>query len=113
MPHIDCPSLPKGSGLTAHRLGEWQALSIPRRIRLGNYSFGYVGETDGAVIVSRENGKDTRIPIAKLETGVSAVRQDPQIYDEGPSWLRDYGITHINSPVWSLLHLVTKSEILG
>jgi len=27
-------------------------------------------------------------------------------------WLRDYEITYMNSPVWSLLHLVTKSPRL-
>jgi len=79
----------------------------------GYNSFGYVGETEKAVIVSRENGKDTRVPIAKLEIGVSAVRHDPGVYDGGPSRLREYEITHVTSPVWSLLHLATKSEILG
>jgi len=77
----------------------------------GYNRFPYISETDTAVVVGRERGKDTRIPFAKLEAGVSAVRRDPQTYDGGPGRLRDHGITHINSPVWSLLHLVTLSEI--
>jgi len=79
----------------------------------GYNSFGYVGETERAVIVSRENGKDTRVPIARLEIGVSAVRHDPGVYDGGPRRLRDYEIRYVTSPVWSLLHLVTKGAILG
>lgn len=77
----------------------------------GYNSFRYVRETESAVVVGRERGKDTRIPFAKLEAGVCAVRRDPQTYDQGPSRLRDHGITHITSPIWSLLHLVAMSEI--
>lgn len=77
----------------------------------GYNSFGFVQQTDRAVIVSREAGQDTRIPVSKIEQAVSAVRSDPAVYDAGPSRLREHGITHINSVLWSLLHLVSKSEI--
>lgn len=78
----------------------------------GYNRFGYVGETPSAVIVSRERGENTRIPFAKLEAGAAAVRTEPTVYEEGPSRLRSHGITHINSPVWSLLHLIDRDEIL-
>ncbi len=94
-------------GLILQRFRKLRVSQVP-----GYNSFGYVKETDSAVIVSREKGQDTRIPFLKLGTAVSAVRQDSSVYDEGPSRLRAYGITHINSPVWSLLHLLTKGEIL-
>lgn len=76
-----------------------------------NYNrFGYIRETGSAVIVSRETGKDTNIPFSKIEQGIDAVKDDPSVYNGGPSKLRAYGITHINSPIWSLLHLVSLSE---
>lgn len=78
----------------------------------GYNRFGYVGEASGAVVVSRERGQDARIPFRKLEQAVQAVRSDPTVYDRGPSALREYGITHISSPIWSLLHLLRKRELL-
>lgn len=73
-------------------------------------SFGYIRETKKAVIISREAGEDTRIPFKKIEQGIEAVKDNPSVYSSGPNSLRAYGITHINSPIWSLLHLVSKDE---
>jgi len=78
----------------------------------GYYSFGYIRETKNAVIVSRETGQGTRIPFSKIETAIDAVRSDDSVYSEGPSALRRYGITHVNSPTWSLLHMLSLEEIL-
>jgi hypothetical protein len=77
----------------------------------GYNSFGFVRRTPSAVIVSRENGLDTPISLSRLEMAVEAVRKDPRIYDAGPSALRDHGITHVTSPLWALLHLVSKGEL--
>ncbi len=63
------------------------------------------------LVVTREDGKDTRIPFAKIAESVNAVRKDPKIYSGGPSKLRDHGITHINSPLWALLHLLTLEKL--
>ncbi len=73
--------------------------------------FGYVRETPNAVVVSRENGQPTPIPHTKIAQAVEAVRSDPTVYDAGPSFLRDHGITHLNSPLWALLHLLTPAEL--
>lgn len=76
-----------------------------------NYkAFGYIKETDNAVFVTREAGEDTRLPFEKILIAIDAFKDDPELYDKGPSALRDYGITHINSPIWSILHLLPKSE---
>jgi uracil-DNA glycosylase len=77
----------------------------------GYKSFGFVCKTDVAVMVRRENGKEARIPISKIEQGILAVRANPSVYSDGPSKLRQHGITHVNSVVWSLLHLVNEDEI--
>lgn len=76
----------------------------------GYNRFGYIRETGSAVFISRETGKDTKVPFSKIEQGIDAVKSDPSIYNAGPSKLRAYGITHITSPIWSLLHLVSLSE---
>ena len=79
----------------------------------GYNRFIFNGKKSNSVIVRRENGKDATIPITAIEKGISAVRTDPQVYDDGPNSLRKHGITHINSVIWSLLHLVTVDEICG
>ncbi len=77
---------------------------------VGYNRFGYVRETNKAVIVTREDGKDTPIPFSKMIIGIEAYQNNPDLYLEGPNVLRDFGITRVNSPVWSLLHLLDKSD---
>jgi len=72
--------------------------------------FGYIGETENSVFVSREAGEDTKISHDKIKIGIEAVKKNPLVYHSGPGSLRKYGITHINSPIWSILHLVPLSE---
>src|SRR6266404_4494671 len=45
----------------------------------GYKKFGYIRETGNAVIVSREAGKDTRIPFEKIIDAINAVKVDPKI----------------------------------
>ena len=72
----------------------------------GYNSFGYIRETKNSVIVTREAGDDTSVPFEKIKIGVEAYLSDPNLYFEGPAKLRDFGITHVTSPVWSMLHLL-------
>jgi hypothetical protein len=76
----------------------------------GYYPFGFIRETGKAVWVTRKKGKDTPIPFIKILNGINAYIAKPELYNEGPSKLRGYGITHVNSPVWSLLHLLSISD---
>ncbi|MEK7775315.1 MAG: hypothetical protein AAB305_05475 [Candidatus Zixiibacteriota bacterium] len=62
-------------------------------------------------MISRERGKDTRIPFHKIADAIVAVRKDHKVYSEGPSRLRKHGLTHITSPLWALLHLLTLEEL--
>ena len=76
-----------------------------------NYnSYGYIRETNSAVYVTREKGEDTRIPYEKILIGIETYKENPELYNEGPNALRNYGITHINSPIWSLLHLLSLKD---
>jgi len=76
----------------------------------GYKSFGYIRETENMVYVTREAGKDTPISFEKMKAAIEAYKSNPHLYNEGPSKLRDYGITHVASPVWSLLHLLDISD---
>jgi hypothetical protein len=76
----------------------------------GYTSFGYIKETDTAVYVTRENGKDTRVSFDKILIGIKGYQKEPSLYHEGTGALRDLGITHVNSPVWSLLHLLNQQD---
>jgi hypothetical protein len=77
----------------------------------GYNRFQFISELDKAVILLREKGTKARVPFSKIIVAIEAVKRDPSVYDAGPSALRAYGITHINSPIWSLLHLLTKAEL--
>lgn len=79
---------------------------------IGYNSFGYISETASTVSVTRETGNDTSIPFAKILVGIEAYQQNQDLYDDGPNALREFGITHINSPIWSLLHLLKKDEYI-
>lgn len=76
----------------------------------GYNRFGYLGETESAVTVSRESGKDTPVSFKKILQGIEAYQKVNELYDMGPSVLREYGITHVTSPVYALLHLIDKEE---
>lgn len=78
----------------------------------GYNRFGFIRTTDRAVYVTREKGEDTPIPFARIEKAINAVRQDPTVYSDGPGRLREFGITHVNSPIWSMLHLLPIDRIL-
>lgn len=76
----------------------------------GYNSFGYLKESTSSVFVSRENGRDTPIPFEKIKAGIEAYKSDIVLYSKGPVELRKFGIIHITSPVWSLLHLLEPEE---
>jgi hypothetical protein len=78
----------------------------------GYNSFSYIRETDNAVIIGRECGSDARVPIATIREAVKIVRSNPHVYNDGPGSLANYGITHVNSPIWAMLHLIPLEEIL-
>ncbi len=72
--------------------------------------FTYISHNSSKVIVGREKGKDTDIPFAKVLKVIEAYQLNPDDYEQGPSKTRDYGIKHINSPIWSMLHLLEKGD---
>lgn len=76
----------------------------------GYNAFGYIKHSDTAVYVTRENGKDTRVPYEKILIGIEGYQKQPSLYHQGPGAVRELGITHVNSPVWSLLHLLDAKE---
>jgi len=76
----------------------------------GYNSFGFIKLNKTSVIVSRENGKDTIVPFAKIIGGIKAYQETPELYGGGPTVLRTFGITYVTSPVFALLHLLTIDD---
>lgn len=76
----------------------------------GLKSFQYVRETSSSVVVLRENGNEAIVPFSKIITGIKAFQGTPSLYHQGPSALREFGITHVNSPIYAMLHLLKKEE---
>ncbi|MCH9023946.1 MAG: hypothetical protein IH931_01310 [candidate division Zixibacteria bacterium] len=74
--------------------------------------FRYLNHTDNKIEVSRERGEDTPIYFRELAKAIEAVRRDHKVYSEGPSRLRKHGLTHITSPLWALLHLLSLKELI-
>lgn len=88
-----------------------QRFSDKKVCRVEGYnSFGYIKETDNAIYVTREAGLDTRIPFEKIIIGIEAYQSNLNLYNIGPNALRDFDITHINSPIWSMLHLLEQTD---
>jgi hypothetical protein len=77
----------------------------------GYNRFGFVSRTENSLTVSREKGEQTKIPFTTIEKALKAIKTNYSVYNDGPNALRKYGITHINSPVWALIHLLTLEEI--
>lgn len=91
---------------------------IIKRLKIQGYcqvegykKFVYLRETDKSVFLLREKDTKTRISHSKIARAIEVVQKDPAIYDKGPSGLRGHITTHIHSPLWSLLHLLTLNEI--
>lgn len=78
----------------------------------GYKSFGYIRETENQLRVSREDGQDTWVSFKKILIAIKGYQENPNLYDEGPSALKELGITHVNSPIWSILHLLSKDEYM-
>lgn len=76
----------------------------------GYNTFGYLRETSTAVYVSREKGKDSRVSFANIIAGIEAYQSNSSLYHGTPVDLRKFGITHVTSPVWSLLHLLSIQD---
>lgn len=75
-------------------------------------AFKRVSETNTSVIVLREKGTEAIIPFSKILAGIKFYQENPAAYDKGPSALRKIPITHITSPVFTLLHLLPKKAYL-
>ncbi|MBP6304270.1 MAG: hypothetical protein KBB37_03160 [Bacteroidia bacterium] len=76
----------------------------------GYNSFGYIRETENAVWVTRETGDNTPVPFDKILKGISAYQSNSILYNQGPTALREFGITHVTSPIFALLHLLEKED---
>ena len=73
--------------------------------------FGFVSQSVKHVVISRERGKNTPIPFNKIDEAIIAVRKDHKVYSEGPTRLGKHGLTHITSPLWALINLLTLGEL--
>lgn len=58
----------------------------------------------------REGGKNTNIPFKSVLLAIENYQINSGVYEEGPGRTRHYGLKIINSPVWSLLHLLEKRD---
>ena len=79
----------------------------------GYARFGFHKRTDSRVVVMRRNGNTAAVPNRILAKAIEAVRKDQSVYRDGPSRLREFGITHIESPTWAILHAVPLSKLIN
>jgi len=66
-----------------------------------------------SIILSRENGNNVIIPFGKLLLGIEAYKSDENGYDKKTTFLRNHNLTHITSPIYSLLHLLPKEAYIN
>jgi len=72
--------------------------------------FAYLGHTSRKITIGREQGQDTHLYFEKILLAITKYQVTPNDYDLGPSKTREYGIIHVNSPIWSLLHLLKRAD---
>ena len=78
----------------------------------GYVPFKFSGLAGHAIVLTRRNGNEVMVPYATLEKAISAVRTDQTVYLGGPNRLREFSITHINSPTWSLIRLLPFNKLI-
>lgn len=78
----------------------------------GYKAFRFVRTTPGSVIVLRENGNEAVVPRVDIERAIEHVRLDNSVYVDGPSRLREAGVTHVTSPTWALLRLLPLNGLI-
>ena len=88
----------RSTGLATSRQAKFRYASAPNKAH--------------SIAVMRGNGNCVPIRHADVVRAIHAVRSDPSIYSRGPSSLREFNITHINSPVWALLRLLPLHKIV-
>jgi hypothetical protein len=88
-------------GRIIQRLIDQEFAQVP-----GYNRFGFVETRANSLIVSRENGSDTSIPFSQLLKAIEGYKACSGDYNKGPTALRGYGITHVTSPIFALLHLL-------
>lgn len=76
----------------------------------GYVKFKYKSDSLVLINLIREKGKMVSINKDELKDIISEYLKSPELFDQGPSSLRAFGITYVTSPMWSLLHLVPKSS---
>lgn len=64
------------------------------------------------IVLVRANGKDVDIPLSTLKKAIQVCVNDTEFYNGGLNAIEEIGITHIQSPVWALIHLVEKREYM-
>jgi hypothetical protein len=69
-------------------------------------SFAYISHSNSSLTVGREKGIETQIYFKKIIIGIEGYQSDISKYDKGPTALRSLNLTHITSPIHSLLHLL-------
>jgi hypothetical protein len=75
----------------------------------GYNRFDLVKSGETFVTVLRQKGTEAKVDFKRLLIGIDFYKENNSAYDEGPTALRRAGITHITSPVFSLLHLLKKA----
>ena len=83
-----------------------------RKIQVEGYNQYSLIEVRGEnLVVTREQGKGTKIPKSRIIMALDKVRKNPSIYEKGPKGIDVAGPVLIPSPIWVILHLMTLEEI--
>ena len=75
--------------------------------------FEYLRTKGDKVFLLRPVGTESFVTLSEIAQAVEAVRQDPTIYENGPTGLRPYIARRVYSPLWAILHLATMDELLS
>ena len=89
------------------------AIEVEGVAQVPNYAeFKFLRRSGDSLVLLREKGTETKIPFSTICKAIDAVRNDQSVYLGGPSRLREFGITHVNSPTWALLRLLPLNKLI-
>lgn len=90
-----------------------EALEAERTAQVpGLVPFKFLERQGDSVVLQRRNGNKTLVRLSTLSKAIDAVRGDHSVYIGGPGRLREFGITHINSPTYALIRVLPLNKLI-
>lgn len=76
----------------------------------GYNRYAYLSHSSNSLVIGRKDGMDTTIPYSKILLAIQNYQLNPDDFEGNTTTIKNYGISHIYSPIFSLLHMLNKED---